>query len=145
MIIKFRHTGIIVSDINKSTNFYSKILGLKINERLDEQGEYFNSLTDLKKQKAKVSKIILPDKTVIELIQFIPRSKKKQIKHKFNKIKQMHICFTVKNIDNYYKNLKKKKIKFVSKPLKSDFDPVKTCFFYDPDFNLVQIVEDLND
>ena len=64
MIIKFRHTGIIVSDINKSTNFYSKILGLKLNHKLYEHGEYFNNLINLKNQKAKVSKINLPDKTL---------------------------------------------------------------------------------
>ena len=53
----------------------------------------------------------------------------------------MHLCFTVKKIDNLYKKLKRNKVKFLSPPLKSDFDPVKTCFCYDPDFNLVQFVE----
>ena len=54
----------------------------------------------------------------------------------------MHICFTVKNIEKFFNKLKKNNIKFISPPLKSDFDPVKTCFFFDPDNNYVQIVED---
>ena len=53
----------------------------------------------------------------------------------------MHLCFTVKNIDGLYKKLKKNKVKFFSPPLKSDYDDVKTCFCYDPDYNLVQFVE----
>ena len=47
-------------------------------------------------------------------------------------------------MENYFKKLKKNKIKFIAPPLKSDFDPVSTCFFLDPDFNYVQLVEDKN-
>ena len=40
-----------------------------------------------------------------------------------------------------YKKLKNKGVKFFSKPLNSIYDPVKTCFCYDPDYNLIQFVE----
>jgi catechol 2,3-dioxygenase-like lactoylglutathione lyase family enzyme len=81
----------------------------------------------------------------IELIEFIkPKSQIKPKIEKFDKLKQFHICFTVKDIDNYFKRLKKNKIKFISPPLKSDFDPVSTCFFLDPDFNYVQLVKEKN-
>ena len=143
MIIKTRHVGLIVKNIIKSKKFYGKILGLKLKKELIEEGRYFNSLIGLKKSKAKVVKIDLPDKTYIELIEFEkPKSSQKVKIEKFSKLKQMHICFTVKNINNYFKRLRKNKIKFISPPLKSDFDPVSTCFFLDPDYNYVQIVED---
>ena len=143
MIIKTRHVGLIVKNIVKSKKFYGKILGLKLKKELIEEGKYFNSLIGLKKSKAKVVKIDLPDKTYIELIEFKkPKSSQKVKIEKFSKLKQMHICFTVKNIDNYFKRLSKNKIKFISPPLKSDFDPVSTCFFLDPDYNYVQLVED---
>lgn len=143
MILKSRHFGIIVSDIEKSKYFYSKILGLKIQTELIEKGNYFNNLINLKNSTAKVAKIDIPDSTYIELIQFINIKKNIDKKiHKFNKLKQMHICFTVKNIEKFFNKLKKNNIKFISPPLKSDFDPVKTCFFFDPDNNYVQIVED---
>ena len=143
MIIKARHFGIIVKNINKSKFFYSNILGLKIQKELLEEGVYFNNLIKLKNRKAKVVKIDIPDSTYIELIQFI--NEKKNIltrTNSFKKLKQMHICFTVRNIEKYYRRLKQYKVKFKSPPLKSDFDPVKTCFFLDPDKNFVQIVED---
>lgn len=143
MIIKTRHVGLIVKNIIKSKKFYGKILGLKLKKELIEEGKYFNYLIGLKKSKAKVVKIDLPDKTYIELIEFEkPKSSQKVKIEKFSKLKQMHICFTVKNINNYFKRLRKNKIKFISPPLKSDFDPVSTCFFLDPDYNYVQIVED---
>ena len=145
MITKTRHVGLIVKNLDKSKKFYGKMLGLKLKKELYEHGKYFNTLIGLKNSQAKVVKINLPDKTYIELIEFIkPKSSIKPRIEKFDKLKQMHICFTVKNIDNYLKRLKKNKIKFISPPLKSDFDPVSTCFFLDPDFNYVQLVEDKN-
>ena len=143
MITKTRHVGIIVGDLKISTKFYTKFLGLKLKKKLIEKGEYFNKLIGDKRRVAKVVKIDLPDKTYIELIEFTdPKKIRKNKIEKFDKIKQMHICFTVKKIDFYFKRLKKLKVRFVSPPLKSDFDPVKTCFFFDPDFNYVQLVED---
>ena len=53
----------------------------------------------------------------------------------------MHMCFTVSNIEKIFHKLKKNKIFFFSPPLKSIFDPVTTCFCYDPDYNLVQFVQ----
>ena len=143
MITKTRHIGIIVRDLKISTKFYTNFLGLKLKKKLLEKGEYFNELIGDKEKVAKVVKIDLPDKTYIELIEFTDPKKIEKIKiERFDKIKQMHICFTVKKINLYFKRLKKLKVKFVSPPLKSDFDPVKTCFFFDPDFNYVQLVED---
>ena len=52
----------------------------------------------------------------------------------------MHMCFTVSNINRMYQNMKKMGLNFFT-PLKSPYDPVSTCFCYDPDFNLVQLVE----
>ncbi len=107
-----------------------------------EEGDYFNKLINEKNLVAKVIKARLPDNVDIELLEF-KNLKKKKIKkpRKYTPVGTMHLCFTVKNIDNLYKRLKKNKIKFFSPPLKSDYDDVKTCFCYDPDYNLVQFVE----
>ena len=142
MIKKYRHTGIIVNDISKSRKFYCNLLNLKIIQNFVEEGDYFNKLIKEKKLRAKVIKAISPDKVYVELIEFI-NAKKNKIKtpKRFYSVGAMHLCFTVKGIDNLYKKLKKNNVKFLSPPLKSDFDPVKTCFCYDPDYNLVQFVE----
>ena len=68
--------------------------------------------------------------------------KKKKMKPiRYKKIGTIHLCFTVNKIDNLYKKLKSNGIKFLSKPLNSIYDPVKTCFCYDPDYNLIQFVQ----
>lgn len=139
-MIYYRHTGIIVSNINKSKKFYCNLLGLSILQEITESGDYFNNLIGTKNQKAKVLKAESKDGVYVELIQFC-KPKKKINNSNFDTIGKIHLCFTVKNIKKKFLQLKQKKIKFISPPLASDFDNVKTCFCYDPDFNLIQFVE----
>ena len=143
MIKCFRHSGIVVSNLKKSEYFYCKLLNFKILQRLVEEGPYWNKLINEKNTSVKVIKASLPDKTVLELTEFQGVRRRKISKpRRYSPVGTIHLCFTVKNIDNYFKRLSKNKIKFISPPLKSDFDPVSTCFFLDPDYNYVQLVED---
>ena len=142
MIKQYRHTGIVVNNIKRARKFYCKLLNLKILQDFIEEGNYFNKLINEKKLRAKVIKAKSADNVVLELVEFI-NAKKKKIKkpRRYYPVGTMHMCFTVNNIDSMYKKLKKNKVRFFSPPLKSDFDDVKTCFCYDPDYNLVQFVE----
>jgi catechol 2,3-dioxygenase-like lactoylglutathione lyase family enzyme len=140
-MLNYRHTGIIVRNINKSYIFYNKLLKLKKVSRIIESGEYFNSLTNTKNLKADVLKLRTSENIIIEIIQYINFRKKKNKPKNMLDTGTMHMCFTVKNIFKIYDKLKKNKIKFFSKPLISPYDPVITCFCYDPDYNLVQFVE----
>ena len=141
MIKSYRHTGIVVSNLKKSENFYNKLLNLKKVSRVIESGDYSNKLTGMN-FKADILKVKSDDNVIVEIIQLLNIKKKKAKKPKsmFN-LGIIHMCFTVPNIEKLYKRLKKNKVKFFSPPLKSPFDPVSTCFCYDPDFNLIQFVE----
>lgn len=142
MITNYRHTGLVVKNLSKSKKFYCKLLNFKVIQNIIEKGDYFNKLINEKKLVAKVIKARLPDNVVLELLEFT-NAKKKTIKkpRRYYPVGTIHMCFTVKNIENIYKRLKKNNVKFFSPPLQSDFDNVKTCFCYDPDYNLVQFVE----
>lgn len=142
MIKCYRHSGLVVNNIKKSEFFYTKLLNFKILQRLIEKGPYWNKLINDKNTVVKVIKASLPDKTVLELTEFQNVKRKKITKpRKYSPVGTIHLCFTVKNINKLYKKLKKNKVKFLSEPLSSVYDPVKTCFCYDPDFNLIQFVE----
>ena len=142
MITRYRHTGLVVRNIQKSRRFYCDLLNLKIIQNFIEEGEYFNKLINGKNFRAKVIKAISSDNIYVELIEFI-NAKKLKVKKpkKYTKVGEIHLCFTVKKIDKLYRKLKRNGVKFLSPPLKSVFDPVKTCFCYDPDFNLIQLVQ----
>ena len=57
-MLNYRHTGIIVRNIDKSYIFYNKFLRLKKVSRIIESGDYFNSLTNTKNLKADVLKVL---------------------------------------------------------------------------------------
>ena len=142
MLKTYRHTGLIVNNIKNSSKFYEKLLKLKRVSRIVESGDYFNKLTKTKKLKADVLKVKSKDNIIIEIICYLNQKKKKKKKPKnMIDVGTMHMCFTVSNINKMYLNMKKNGVKFFSPPLKSPYDPVSTCFCYDPDFNLVQLVE----
>lgn len=142
MIKSYRHTGIIVSNLNKSFNFYKNILNLKKVSRMEESGTYFNNLTKTKNLKADVLKVKSKDNIIVEIIKYKNSKTKRVIKPKnMVTVGTMHMCFTVDNIMKLYKKMKKKRVKFFSPPLKSPYDPVITCFCYDPDFNIIQLVQ----
>ena len=142
MITNYRHTGLVVKNLKRSRKFYCQLLNFKVIQNIIEEGDYFNKLINEKKLRAKVIKARLQDNVVLELLEFI-NAKKKSIKkpRRYYPVGTMHLCFTVKNIEQVYKKLKRNKVKFLSPPLASDYDNIKTCFCYDPDFNLVQFVE----
>jgi len=142
MITNYRHTGLVVKNLERSRKFYCKLLNFKVIQYIIEEGNYFNRLINEKNLRAKVIKARLPDNVVLELLEFI-NIKKTTIKkpRRYYPVGTIHMCFTVTNINRIYSKLKRNKIKFFSPPLSSDYDNVKTCFCYDPDFNLVQFVE----
>ena len=141
MISKFRHSGIVVNNLKKSEHFYCKLLNFKVLQKLVEEGPYWNKLINDKNTKEKIIKAKLPDNVVLELTEFQGLKKKLMKPKKYKEIGTIHLCFTVNKIDKLYKKLKNKGVKFFSKPLNSIYDPVKTCFCYDPDYNLIQFVE----
>lgn len=141
MISEYRHIGIIVSDMEKSINFYCKLLGHKIIIDFIEHGEYFSQLVGMPISKARVVKANASDGIYVELIQFLTHKNIEPNSNAYNVRSRCHICYTVDNIEEIYSKLVSEGIKFISKPLKSPFDPVKTCFCYDPDNTMIQFVE----
>lgn len=142
MIKSYRHTGLIVKNIKKSEIFYTKLLNLKKVSRMIESGDYLNTLNGTKNISADVLKVKSDDNVIIEIAKYSNLKIKKKKKPKTMIMAgTSHMCFTVANIEKLYKKLKKNNIKFFSPPLKSPYDPVTTCFCYDPDNYLVQFVE----
>ncbi len=142
MIKSYRHSGIIVTDIKKSEKFYNKLLKLKKVSRMIESGEYLNSLNGTKNLKVDVLKVKSEDNVIVEIAKYLNVKNKKRKKPKsMVELGTTHMCFTVTNIKELYKRLKKNKVEFFSPPLTSPYDPVTTCFCYDPDYNLIQFVE----
>ena len=66
-MLNIRHTGIVVSDIEKSIDFYEK-LGFEIQKDMLESGDYIDNFSDLKDVRVRTVKMSLENGDMIELL-----------------------------------------------------------------------------
>ena len=138
-----RHFGIVVSDIEKSLEFYRDILGFKIKIDALEEGKFIDAILGQKNVKVRTVKMLADDGNLIELLWYQSHKGKKRENYEIFDIGASHPAFTVENLDEEYKRLKEKGIKFISSPQMSPNGKAKVAFCYDPDGVPVELVEEL--
>ena len=116
----FRKVGaviLLVSDMKRSIKFYKDTLGLTLKSKSKGWTEFFK------------------DGTVLALH---PGSKKLRPKSKKPKIGVL-VAFRVISMDEAYKELKRKRVKFMKEPKEEDFG--KHAVILDPDGYMISIIE----
>lgn len=138
--MKFRHVGIVVSDLNAALYFYRDLLGLKIVKESDESGNFIETIQGIKGVNVKTIKMECEDGNLIELLYFKSHLKKAK-ERPFPEIGASHVAFTVKNLEKEYERLKGFGIFFNSSPQISPDGYAKVTFCKDPDGTLIELVE----
>ena len=69
MIIKTRHTGLVVKNISASIAFYEG-LGLSVWKHENESGDFLSQVVCLKNVEVETAKLKLPDGSVVELLEY---------------------------------------------------------------------------
>lgn len=138
-----RHTGLVTTNLKKSLLFWIKYLKFKIHKEMDEDGELIDSIMQYDNVKLKTFKLKDKNNNLLELLYF-----KNRPKTRFTKIKPYtngftHISITVKNLDDLYLNLLKRKIVFNSKPKISSDGNVRMTYCVTPEGAYLELVEEL--
>src|SRR3989344_967420 len=144
MIKAIRHTGIVVSDLDKSLHFYRDLLGFEIVKDKLESGNYIDSVLSLKNASVRTIKMKAPDGNLIELLYFKSHPKKPENTY-ITGLGCSHIAFTVDNVEKEYKRLLGEGIKFNSSPEASPDGYAKVVFCRDPKGAWIELVEVLNE
>lgn len=125
MIMKMEHTAIIVTDIEKSIQFYSDLFGFKV--RLQGSNTirkmaflYLESQPDME----------------IELIQDIDETTDYSESGKVN-----HLAFTVKDLEESIRYYRERGVQFISDEPKPTLEGGRMILFTGPDRELLQLVE----
>ena len=143
MLIKnVRHTGIVVQNLRKTLNFFTKELGFKVIKKQLETGQFIEKILKLKKVKVTTVKLATNDGSLIELLKFHNYSKN-EIKKRIFSLGITHVSFTVSNIQKLIKVLKKNKIEILSNPATSPNKKVKVVFCKFSDSIFFEFVEEL--
>ena len=142
MLLGMRHTGYIVSDIEKSIQFYSNILGFKIIQDFWDDSDYINQITQTKGANVRMVKLTAPDDSVIELLSYkgsLPETQRANVP--IYNVGEAHMALKVSSCDDLYELLVSKNIKVLSKPIVSSEKIAKVFFCMDPDNYRIELVE----
>ena len=133
---KLRHVGVLVHDLDMSVRLYTDVFGFKVMNKGVVMGKFAEELFNL--SNFHLTYVKLKSKgcsTRLELWKikdFLPAEEKG-----FS-----HIALTVKDLNKVYEQLKERKLKFFSPPIKARDSQVRLCFCKDYDGNILELVED---
>ena len=139
-VIGYRHTGIIVHDMEKSLKFYKEHLGLEIIQEFTDDSSYINEITNIKNGCAHFIKLKMLDGSVLELLEY-PTHRTEPHKLSILNVGIAHIALRVYSADEMYKYLVDNGIKVLSKPVLSSEGIAKVFFCIDPNGLRVELVE----
>ena len=138
--MKFRHAGIVISNLDRALYFYRDLLGLKIVKEADETGKFIDAITGLDEVTVRTIKMLGDDGNMVELLYF--KSHLEEARERpFPEIGASHVAFTVENLDYEYNRLKDAGVKFNCLPKVSPDGYAKVTFCRDPDGTLIELVE----
>lgn len=143
-MIKIRHTGIYVRDMDVQKKFYEQVLGMSVKVHQVEKGSYINTLlgTDTESE-VETCKLVADDGSMIELCKINPAVGKDSKPASLFAYGSMHIAITVRDVADEYNRLRKIGMKFVSEPQPSPDGGAKVCFCQDPEGNYLELVEEV--
>jgi len=144
MIKNIRHTGIVVSDIDRSLEFYCDMLGFEVKKDNLESGKYLNLFLGLKNVTVRTVKMSLKNQDMIELLYFLHPHKKTGSAAGINNIGCTHIALTVENLQDVYEVLIEDGVRFNNPPTLSRDGKAKVAFCQDPDGTFIELVEEIS-
>ena len=143
LVIGYRHTGIIVKDMEESLHFYRDILGFKVIQNFTDDSDYINKITGIINADVHMIKLEAGDGTVLEILEY-RNHPTELIDQPIYNVGASHIALQVKNAEKAYDILKEKGIKIISEPVLSSEKIAKVFFCFDPNNVRIELVEMLN-
>lgn len=143
MLKAFFHTGFVVKDLDKTIDFYSNVMGLRVAGRMERSGEFACQLLAFDDAHIKGAFLDLGNGHQLELIQYLtPPSSSGGIER--NDLGASHLAFFVENIDEFYAEKSQKGLRFNNEPV-GLYDGEKllreALYAQDPDGNWLEFVE----
>ena len=144
MISMVNHVSFTVSDLNKSVEFYSDILGLECISILERDEEFSTNVTGIPGVKMKIAYMKI-ENCSIELIEYISGSGIK-LDTKTCNIGSAHICLNIREYDAWLERMRKYNVQFSGKVCVVPAGPnigKRVCYIKDNDGNNIEFIESI--
>ena len=136
MMRRIDHTGLTVSDMERSIDFYCNVLGLKVVRRMDVSEDFLGQIVGFPGVRMAIALLKADEEEhIIELLQYISHPGEKN-PSETNRTGNGHVCFEVDDIWGNYEKLKSKGVTFVNPPAKISIGRnigAQAVYFRDPD------------
>lgn len=143
MISSYRHTGLVVRDLERSIKFYEG-LGFSLWKREMEFGRFIDTVVGIENVKVETAKLKGKDQSMIELLQYHSHPLVKPISlSPSNQLGCSHIAFTVSDIDSTCIQIKNLGGSIVNPPILSNNGMVKVAYCHDNEGVLMELVEEI--
>ena len=139
-----RHTGIVVSDMDRSLPFYRDLLGMEVWADFKDDSAYVQALTGVPGANIWMVKLKAADGVSIELLQYLSHPQSVPRESNARDVGCNHVALQVDDIDTQYEKLLAEGIRFNAPPAISPDGGAKVAYCRDPEGVLIELVQILN-
>jgi catechol 2,3-dioxygenase-like lactoylglutathione lyase family enzyme len=143
-IVAADHTGITVSDIERSLIFWRDVLGFELSHRAHQKGELAEQITGVIGAEIWIAVVKAPGHK-IELLEYrAPESRKQQNKLRPCDLGSVHIALTVKDLDDLLETIAASGWKAAGKPQILTVGPnagKRVIYVRDPDGTTIEFMQ----
>lgn len=144
MILRQRHTGLVVRDLDRALAFY-EALGLKVWKREEESGDFIDTVVGIAGVRIEWAKLKAPDGSLVELLEYRSHPDGEPPQNApSNRLGCSHIAFTVDDLAHTCLVVGRLGGSVVNPPATAPNGKVRVAYCHDLDGILMELVEELN-
>jgi glyoxylase I family protein len=144
-IISADHTGITVSDLERSLAFWRDVLGFEFSHSAHQTGELAKEITGVEGAELRLAVVKTPGGHKIELLEYLaPPDRKQHVHLRPCDVGHVHVALTVENLDAILEKIATSSWKAAGKPQTLTAGPnagKRVIYVRDPDGTTIEFME----
>jgi catechol 2,3-dioxygenase-like lactoylglutathione lyase family enzyme len=144
-VIAADHTGITVSNLERSLEFWQNVIGFEFSHRAHQTGEMTEQITGVKGAELKLAVVKAPGGHKIELLEYLaPTDRKKGAHLRPCDVGHVHVALTVENLDGILEKIATSGWKAAGKPQTLRVGPnagKRVVYVRDPDGTTIEFMQ----
>jgi len=144
-IIAADHTGITVSNLERSLDFWHNVLGFEFSHSTHQSGEIAEQITGVKGAELKLAVVKTPGGHKIELLEYLaPAHRKQRAERRPCDVGHVHVALTVERLEPVLEKIVTSGWKAAGKPQTLQSGPnagKRVIYVHDPDGTTIEFME----
>jgi len=143
-IISADHTGITVSNLERSLQFWQNVLGFELSHTAHQTGELAKEITGVEGAEIKLAVLKVPGGHKIELLEYLAPADRKRAELRPCDIGFVHLALLVNNLDAVVEQIAASGWKSAGKPQRLQSGPnagKRVVYVRDPDGTTIEFMQ----